>query len=310
MSNEWKFGNWSAASWDQLSPGKHILLGIEQWKFREHSRFQEVAIARVPGHGDALFLDALVQLTELDEFIYHENFALLPLLFHDRPRRVLIHGGGDGCALREVLRDPRVEQTVMVEFDELVVQGCKEHLPQLHRGSFDNSRAEIHIQDILDYLSGDPGSFDVQLVDLIDAYDAGSLELYEKVLPLIKKTMAPGALLSFFGDLEEFRFRPLYRRLLDNFNHVAVHHAHIPSFDSAYAFALVSDERDPRDVPARLLREHARALSDSPRALALDTFPAVFQLPPYLEAGLRGQADGPLSFPANSATWWFPVDRP
>ena len=51
MSSTWKYKNWIAASWDRLSPGRHILLGIEQWIFRERSPYQEVAIARVPEFG-------------------------------------------------------------------------------------------------------------------------------------------------------------------------------------------------------------------------------------------------------------------
>ena len=141
MSTDWKSENWIAASWDRLQNGRQLLLGIEQWIFRQRSEFQEVAIAAVPDYGRGLFLDAVVELLELDEFVYHESFALPPLLYHPRPRRVLIQGGGDGCALREVLRDPRVEEVVLVELDGLVIDACREHLKELHRGSFDDPRA-------------------------------------------------------------------------------------------------------------------------------------------------------------------------
>ena len=78
MSSDWKYGNWIAASWDRLHRGRHILLGIDNWIFRERSEFQEVAIARVPDSGKGLFLDAVVEFLEVDEFVYHESMSLPP----------------------------------------------------------------------------------------------------------------------------------------------------------------------------------------------------------------------------------------
>ena len=171
MSSAWMSENWTAASLDRLQRGRHILLGIEQWIYRERSEFQEVAIASVPEFGNGLFLDAVVEFLEIDEFIYHESVALPPLLFHPSPKRVLIEGGGDGLVLREVLRDPRVEEVVMVEIDALVSEAGKEHLKELHRGSFDDERAEILIQDVFPYLENSTKPCDGILVDLLDGYD-------------------------------------------------------------------------------------------------------------------------------------------
>ncbi|HBM76046.1 MAG TPA: spermidine synthase, partial [Clostridiaceae bacterium] len=58
--------------------------------------------------GKMLVLDGIVQLTERDEFVYHEMIAHIPLFTHPNPRKVLVVGGGDGGTVREVLKHPSV----------------------------------------------------------------------------------------------------------------------------------------------------------------------------------------------------------
>ena len=57
-------------------------------------------------------------MTERDEFVYHEMIAHVPLLTHPNPKRVLIVGGGDGAAAREVLKHPNVEKIILVDIDK------------------------------------------------------------------------------------------------------------------------------------------------------------------------------------------------
>jgi spermidine synthase len=311
MSSTWKYKNWIAASWDRLSPGRHILLGVEQWIFREQSPHQEVAIARVPEFGRGLFLNGVVQFLELDEFIYHEHLAIPPLLFHPSPRRVLIQGGGDGLALREVLRDPRVEEVVLVDIDAVVIEACREHLPDLHKKSFDDPRAQIRVQDIVSFLSDAPGHFDVVLGDLLDVYDPAALSLYTEVLRRTRDVLAAGAIVCMFGELAQpsYRVTPLYVDLAKSFRHVEMHRATIDSFGGDYGFILASDEVSFREVPPAILRDCADNLRGSLQALVPEHFPSAFYLPPYLLKHLRealhSESYTPRS-PKQAPTWIFP----
>ncbi|MGB9836713.1 MAG: hypothetical protein ACPLRX_08255, partial [Candidatus Saccharicenans sp.] len=70
------------------------------------SKFQRIEIIDNPYYGKVLFLDGLVQTTEKDEFFYHEMLVHPALACHPRPEKVMIIGGGDGGALREVLKHP------------------------------------------------------------------------------------------------------------------------------------------------------------------------------------------------------------
>lgn len=296
MSSTWKSESWTAASWDKLSRGRHVLLGIDRWIFRERSDFQEVAIATVPDYGKGLFLDALVEVLEVDEFVYHEAFALTPVLFHPAPRRVLIAGGGDGLALREVLRDPRVEEVALVEIDALVIEACKAHLPELHRGSFDDPRAAIAVGDALAYLEDPPCRFDVVLVDLLDGYDEASLALYGRVLPLVKGALAPGGIVGAFGEvaLPHMPVWSIRRALMDRFSHVALHRAALESFSATYGFLLASDGVDFERVPTGAIVERVTTLPSPPRALVPEQFPSCFRVPRYLEDALDAETPPPL----------------
>jgi spermidine synthase len=311
MSTAWKYGNWIAGSWDKLQRGRHILIGIEEWIFRERSEFQEVAIATVPDYGHGLFLDAVVEFLALDEFVYHESFALPPLLFHPSPKRVLIAGGGDGLALREVLRDPRVDEVVMVELDGLVIDACKAHLPELHRGSFDDNRATILIQDIFPYLESDPQPFDVILVDLLDAYDQLAVGLYDKVLRLLRDALTPAGIVGAFGDVAppHMAIRVPYRGLKRVFENVAMHQAPLTAFGGGYGFLLASNSVAFDGTAAELIADRASALTGDLRALVPEHFPHCFAMPRHIRDGLDAldeESAPPTEGVTDAFSWIYP----
>ena len=305
MSSAWTSESWTAASLDKLQRGRHILLGIENWIFRERSEFQEVAVASVPDFGKGLFLDAVVEFLEIDEFIYHESAALPPLLFHPAPKRVLIEGGGDGLILRELLRDPRVEEIVMVEIDGLVIDACKEHLKELHRGSFHDTRAKILVQDVFPYLEGSPEPFDVIIVDLLDGYDELAVDLYAKVLRLTQKALAPGGIVGAFGDLAipRMSIAPVYQGLKSHFERVVLHRASVQTFSGGYGFMLASNDVDFEAAPTEQILERADALSGELRALTPAAFPSCFAVPGYIGAAIERPAPPPSSTLGETFKW-------
>jgi spermidine synthase len=116
-----------------------------------------------------LWLDNVVNVTERDEFVYHEMIVHVPMLTHKSPKRVLIVGGGDGGAAREVLKHPGLEKFVMIDIDEVVVNECRKHMPGLSNGAFEDSRLELIIGDGIDYVKkAADNSFDVIIVDSTD----------------------------------------------------------------------------------------------------------------------------------------------
>jgi len=145
----------------------HKIIG--EPKVDKMSDFQKVIIGKNKRWGNILWLDNVLNVTEEDEFIYHEMIVHVPMMVHANPKRVLIIGGGDGGAAREVLKHKDLEKFVMIDIDEVVVNECKKHMPGINNGAFEDPRLELIIGDGIDYIKkAADNSFDVIIVDSTD----------------------------------------------------------------------------------------------------------------------------------------------
>jgi hypothetical protein len=120
-----------------------------------------------------------VQLTERDNYIYHEMIAHVPLMAHGAAKRVLIIGGGDGGTLKEVLKHP-VEHVVLIEIDDDVIELSKRFFPQVSDGAFEDRRVNLVIGDGVEYVTQTEAKFDAVIVDSTDPIGPG--ELFTKAL--------------------------------------------------------------------------------------------------------------------------------
>lgn len=115
--------------------------------------------------GTVLMLDGVCQLTTSDEFVYHEMMAHVPLMALEKPRRVLVVGGGDGGVLREVLKHPSIEKATLCEIDRTVVDTAIKYYPEIPGDCFDDPRADVVIADGLKYVAETDERFDAIIVD-------------------------------------------------------------------------------------------------------------------------------------------------
>jgi spermidine synthase len=126
---------------------------------------QHLVIFENPTWGTVLMLDGVCQLTTADEFVYHEMLAHVPLMALERPKRVLIVGGGDGGVLREVLKHGSIQKAVLCEIDRTVLDTARQHYPSIPQHAFDDARAEIVIADGCKFVAGTEQRFDAIIVD-------------------------------------------------------------------------------------------------------------------------------------------------
>lgn len=134
---------------------------------RSTSRFQDIMVFENPFFGRVLVLDGVVQITERDEFFYHEMLAHVVLSAHPNPKKVIVIGGGDGGTIREVVRHPSVEKAFFIEIDEEVINVSKKFFPSV-ASEVSNPRVEIHAMDGAEFVKGRPGDIDAVIVDSTD----------------------------------------------------------------------------------------------------------------------------------------------
>jgi spermidine synthase len=144
-----------------------LRLKVEEVLFSGKSEFQTVDVVRTKGHGKMLLNDGLIMVTERDEMAYHDMISHVPLFVHPNPKNVLVIGGGDGGTAREVIRHSNVEKCVMVEIDAMVVDACKQHIPQTS-SALSDPRIELIIGDGVKYVKECGKQFDVIIIDSTD----------------------------------------------------------------------------------------------------------------------------------------------
>lgn len=257
---------------------------------REKTAFQDMLIFDTAFFGRILVLDDIVQTTERDEFIYHEMLAHVPMFAHGGTERVLIIGGGDGGALREVLRHP-VERATMVDIDKRVVDLCKQHLPSLSSGAFDDPRTTLLIDDGIKFIADTDETFDAIMVDSTDrtqqdGVGPGEVLFTEAFYADCKRRLTPGGVLITQNDVpfyEEEEVINAYKELKPHFADVSFYVIAVPSFVGGFmAFGWATDDRGLRRQPEALLAERYNAAGLATRYYSPSVHKAAFALPPYI----------------------------
>ncbi|MGI4939688.1 MAG: polyamine aminopropyltransferase, partial [Janthinobacterium lividum] len=147
-----------------------------------------------------LFLNGNLQFSSRDEYRYHEALVHPGLAAVASPRRVLIFGGGDGLAAREVLKAPAVDSVTQVELDPAMVQLFSHNsmLAALNAQSYASPKLHVTMADAFVWLkqaadTADPPQFDYIVVDFPDPSNYSIGKLYSLTFfRLLQRVLAPG----------------------------------------------------------------------------------------------------------------------
>lgn len=149
--------------------------------YSEQTDYQKIVITQ--WHSDFwLFLNGNEQLSSKDEWMYHEPIVHVPMKLSGSRKRVLVLGGGDGCAVREILKYKEVEDVVLVDLDPAMTKLGKTHevLTSLNKGAFEDEKVKVYNTDALRFLVADSSIYDVILVDLPDPKSVDISKLYSQ----------------------------------------------------------------------------------------------------------------------------------
>merc|ERR1719229_86531 len=112
-------------------PGIATSYKVKKLLVQTQTKYQDLMIFESTNHGKILLLDGVVQLTETDEFIYHEMMIHPAMFTHLNPSKILVIGGGDGGVIRELCKHSTVQSIDWCEIDEQVIELSAKYFPQI-----------------------------------------------------------------------------------------------------------------------------------------------------------------------------------
>lgn len=252
--------------------------------FARDTRYQHIVLTRFKDD-IRLFLNSHLQFSSRDEYRYHETLIHPGLAAIPAPRRVLVLGGGDGLAVREILKYPQIESITLVDLDPEMTRlfSTNPMLTSLNQKSFLSPKVHIINADSFPWVDANTDPFDFIVVDFPDPtnyslgklyttafYKAAARHLSAQALMVVQSTSPMFARDSFWCIAETLKEAGL---------RTYPYHVYVPSFGEwGFVIAGLHEYHLPTALPAGL------------RFVSADGLPVLFQFPPDMS---------PMAMPAN-----------
>ncbi|MCP3025444.1 polyamine aminopropyltransferase [Halobacillus sp. A5] len=239
--------------------GEEVAFSFEQKLYKdpiihsEESAYQKIIMTR-DDNDTRLFLDGSLQFSSTDEHRYHETLVHPPMEAADEKEEILILGGGDGIAAKEVLKYPEVERVSLVDLDPAVTHlaSSDRHLIELNENALNDERVEVENADAFKYLEEAEDLFDVIIIDLPDPNNESLNKLYTREFySLVRNHLEPGGV-SMIQATSPLFAREVYwtidETVRDTGLSVENFHVDIPSFGN-WGFIMASrSEINPESI--------------------------------------------------------------
>ncbi|ABF39116.1 Spermine synthase [Candidatus Koribacter versatilis Ellin345] len=252
--------------------------------FARDTRYQHIVLTRFKDDL-RLFLNSHLQFSSRDEYRYHEALIHPGLSAVPVPRHVLVLGGGDGLAVREILKYPQVESITLVDLDPEMTKlfSTNPMLTALNKKSFLDPKVKVINADAFPWIDQSTESFDFIVIDFPDptSYSLGKLytttfyravarHLSEQGFMVVQSTSPMFARDSFWCIAETLKQTGLK---------TYPYHVYVPSFGEwGFVLAGTHEYEAPTSLPQGL------------RFVSTATLPTLFQFPPDM---------APMNVPAN-----------
>jgi spermidine synthase len=241
---------------------------------RQDTPYQRIVITQ--GHGGTrLFLNGNLQFASRDEYRYHEALVHPAMSAHGAPRRVLVLGGGDGMAVREILKYPSVQQVILVELDPAMTTLFRQdpRLTALNRNALNAPRVKVVNADAFTWLGTHDEVYDVIVVDFPDPTNHAIGKLYTTTFYALLDQHLSASGYAVIQTTSPLIARQSFWTVASTLEAVGLqttpYHAHVPSFGE-WGFIL-AHHRPWRMPPS---------LPEGMRFVSLPGLPALFDFPP------------------------------
>lgn len=223
---------------------------VDQHLYSAQSKYQKIDIMESYEFGKFLALDGSMMLTEKDEFIYHEMMVHVPMATNPEIKKVLVIGGGDGGAIRELVRYKGIESIDLVEIDEMVVNACKTHL-QGTACELENEKVHIYYGDGLKFIRQKENRYDLIIVDSTDPFGPGEGLFTKEFYGNCYKALTEEGILvnqheSPYYEAYANSLQQAYKKMIGFFPVIKLYNAYIPTYPSGnWIFGFASKKFNP-----------------------------------------------------------------
>jgi spermidine synthase len=243
----------------------------------ESSPWQRIVVTQGRG-GMRLFLNGNLQFAQSDEYRYHEALVHPAMAAHGAPRKVAVLGGGDGLAVRELLRYPSLESITLVELDPNMTRlfSTVPALVELNGGALRSPKVRVVNTDAFQWLQQVQDTFDVIVVDFPDPTNFSIGKLYTNAFYALLDQRLAASGYAVIQTTSPLIARHSFWTVAATIESVGLrtfpYHANVPSFGE-WGFIIASRRpwRTPEALPDGLrflTLEGTRALFDFPRDMA------------------------------------------
>lgn len=232
---------------------------IERWEdalyegqvvFSEQSKYQKIVVTRWKNE-IRLFLNEHLQFSSVDEYRYHEALVHPAMALSANHKRVLVVGGGDGLATREILKYSDLERIDVVDLDPVMTTLAKRNLyfTDLNKNSLSYPQVHVTNEDAFSFLQREHEPYSVVIIDLPDPREEALSKLYSvEAYKMVRRHLAPGGVLVTQAT-SPYYSRQAYWCIGKSMDEagfqVLSYHAYVPSFGE-WGFHLGSQK--PLDV--------------------------------------------------------------
>lgn len=249
--------------------------------YSKQTAFQRIVVTQSGGHFQ-LHLNGHLQFNSKDEYRYHEALVHPPMTMVDDAADVLVLGGGDGLAVREILRYPSVKSVTLVDLDPAITSLASDFGPlaELNQQALSDPRVTVINRDAFVWIGEQTQKYDVAIVDFPDpgSYSVGKLYT-TRFFQLLKSRLHDSALVSVQCTsplVAPQSFWCILKTMQETGLDVRPYHASVPTFGVwGFALASVQPMETDRDGGFLLRNELPAGL----RFLDANTTMAMFDMP-------------------------------
>lgn len=225
--------NWFS---ERYSDNLQLSFRVKDQLLSVRTDFQRIDVFDTYDFGKLLTIDGTVQLTDRDEFVYHEMITMVPYYLSSKPpKNALVIGGGDGGTAGQLLK-MGFEKVINVEIDTQVVEVCKKHFPDIYN-SFNDKRVELRIEDGVKYIKTTKEKFDLVIIDSTDPVGPAEGLFMEDFYRSIKNVLSDSGIVVTQSGSPFYQPKALqmaYNGMTKVFNHVLPYTAFIPTYPSGF----------------------------------------------------------------------------